>query len=127
NLASRSKKATSQVRSILAEIQQAANSTVMVTEEGSKRVESGVGQVQRIGTNIKSLHEVIVESSSAARQIAATTNQQVIGIEQIAIAMKQISKGANEGVASAKQQKVTAQSLSQLASSLNNIVHRYRL
>src|SRR5581483_2383871 len=116
NLASRSKKATSQVRSILAEIQQAANSTVMVTEEGSKRVESGVGQVQRIGSNIKSLHEVIVESSSAARQIASATTQQVTGIEQIALAMKQINQGAVESVAGAKQQKMTAQNLSQLAS-----------
>lgn len=127
NLASRSKKATSQVKSILTEIQRAADSTVLVTEEGSKCVEAGVDQVQRIGDNIKVLHKVIVESSSVARLIAATTNQQVIGIEQIAIAMKHISKGANEGVVSAKQQKATSYNLSQLAGSLNSIVHRYRL
>jgi methyl-accepting chemotaxis protein len=127
NLAARSKKATMQVRSILAEIQKAANSTVMVTEEGSKRVESGVGQVYRIGSNIKSLHEVIVESSTAARQISSATNQQVTGIEQIAIAMRQINQGTNNTVAGAKQQRVTAQNLSQLASNLNSIVQRYRL
>lgn len=127
SLAERSKKATSQVRSILTEIQKAANSTVMVTEEGSKRVESGVGQVYRIGTNIKSLHQVIVESSSAARQIASATNQQVSGIEQIAVAMKNINRGANESVAGAKQQKLTAHTLSQLATNLNGIVQRYRL
>jgi methyl-accepting chemotaxis protein len=127
NLASRSKKATSQVRTILAEIQKAANSTVMVTEEGSKRVEKGVGQVQRIGNNIKSLHEVIVESSSAARQIASATNQQVTGIEQISMAMKHINQGAIESVAGARQQKITAQNLSQLAANLNGLVQRYRL
>jgi methyl-accepting chemotaxis protein len=99
----------------------------MVTEEGSKRVETGVGQVQRIGTNIKSLHEVIVESSSAARQIASATNQQVTGIEQIAMAMKMINQGAMESVAGAREQKMTAQSLSQLASNLSSLVQRYRL
>jgi methyl-accepting chemotaxis protein len=127
NLAARSKKATTQVRSILAEIQKSASATVLVTEEGSKRVETGVNQVYRIGSNIKSLHEVIVESSSAARQIASATNQQVIGIEQIAQAMKYINQGVKEAVGSAKQQKETAGSLSLLASNLNNIVQRYRL
>ncbi|MEW6730099.1 MAG: methyl-accepting chemotaxis protein [Acidobacteriota bacterium] len=127
NLASRSKKATTQVRSILAEIQKAANSTVMVTEEGSKRVETGVGQVYRIGANIKSLHEVIVESSTAARQIASATNQQVTGIEQIAVAMRQINQGTNDSVAGARQQNITAQNLSLLAGNLNSIVQRYRL
>jgi methyl-accepting chemotaxis protein len=127
NLAARSKKATNQVRSILSEIQKAANSTVMVTEEGSKRVETGVEQVYRIGSNIKSLHEVIVESSSAARQIASSTSQQVIGIEQIAQAMKYINQGVSEAVVSAKQQKETARSLSNLAGNINNLVQRYRV
>jgi methyl-accepting chemotaxis protein len=127
NLATRSKKATLQVKNILSEIQKATNSTVIVTEEGSKYVESGVGQVYRIGSNIKSLHKVIVESSTAAKQIASTTNQQVVSIENIAVAMKQISNSANKGVTSAQQQQVTAQSLSQLANSLNNIVNQYRL
>lgn len=127
NLAARSKKATTQVRSILTEIQKAASTTVLVTEEGSKKVETGVEQVYRIGNNIKSLHEVIVESSSAARQIASSTNQQVIGIEQIAQAMKYINQGVSEAVVSARQQKETASSLSSLASNINSIVQRYRL
>ncbi|KAF0249762.1 MAG: methyl-accepting chemotaxis sensory transducer [bacterium] len=127
NLAARSKKATTQVRSILAEIQKAANSTVLVTEEGSKKAENGVEQVYRIGVNIKNLHEVILESFTAAKQIAYASTQQVTGIEQITIAMKQINQGTNETVASAKQQKATAQNLSQLANSLNNIVQKYQL
>ncbi len=127
NLAARSKKATTQVRSILAEIQKAANSTVMVTEEGSKKVDNGVDQVYRIGSNIKNLHEVIVESANAAKQIAYASNQQVTGIEQITVAMKQINQGTNESVASARQQKATAQNLSELASNLTSIVQRYQL
>ncbi len=127
NLATRSKKATSQVKSILAEIQKSANATVMVTEEGSKRVENGVDKVHHVGSNIRSLHEVIVESSNAARQIASTTSQQVIGIEHITQAMKYINQCFKEAVSNAKKQKETADGLSGLASSLNNIVQRYRL
>jgi methyl-accepting chemotaxis protein len=127
NLASQSKRATAQVHGILGEIQKATTSTVVVTEEGKKRVESGVQQVHQIGTNFNQLYQVIEESSNAAKQIAAATNQQVAGIEQVALGMRSISEAANESVAGAAQQSSTAQNLSELAISLNNIVRRYRL
>jgi methyl-accepting chemotaxis protein len=127
NLAHQSKRATAQVRGILDEIQKATTSTVMVTEEGSKRVESGVNQVHEIGTNFNRLYGVIVESSNAAKQIASATYQQVAGIEQIAMGMRAISQAANDSATGAKQQSVTAQNLSGLAASINSIVQRYRL
>jgi len=43
NLAVQSRQATAQVRSILLDIQRAINTTVMVTEEGTKVVEKGRG------------------------------------------------------------------------------------
>jgi methyl-accepting chemotaxis protein len=127
NLAHQSKRATAQVRGILDEIQRATSSTVMVTEEGSKRVESGVNQVHEIGTNFNRLYGVIVESSNAAKQIASATYQQVAGIEQIAMGMRTISQAANDSATGAKQQSITAQNLSGLAASINSIVQRYRL
>jgi methyl-accepting chemotaxis protein len=59
--------------------------------------------------------------------IAAATNQQVAGIEQVALGMRSISEAANESVTGAAQQRDTAQNLSGLANSLNGIVSRYRL
>jgi methyl-accepting chemotaxis protein len=127
NLASQSKRATAQVHGILGEIQKATTSTVLVTEEGKKRVESGVNQVHQIGTNFNQLYRVIEESSNAAKLIAAATNQQVAGIEQISLGMRSISEAANESVTGAAQQSSTVQNLSDLANSLNSIVRRYRL
>jgi methyl-accepting chemotaxis protein len=127
NLANQSKQATAQVHNILGEIQKATTSTVMVTEEGRKRVDVGVDQVHQIGANFNQLYRVIVESSNAAKQIASATNQQVAGIEQIALGMSNISQAANDSVTGAMQQSSTAQNLSALAHSLNNIVKRYRL
>lgn len=127
NLANQSKQATAQVHNILGEIQKATSSTVIVTEEGRKRVDVGVDQVHQIGTNFNQLYRVIVESSNAAKQIASATNQQVAGIEQIALGMSNISQAANDSVSGAMQQSSTAQNLSALAHSLNNIVRRYRL
>ena len=127
NLANQSKQATAQVHNILGEIQKATTSTVMVTEEGRKRVDVGDDQVHQIGANFNQLYRVIVESSNAAKQIASATNQQVAGIEQIALGMTNISQAANDSVTGAMQQSSTAQNLSALAHNLNNIVRRYRL
>jgi methyl-accepting chemotaxis protein len=127
NLAQQSKRATRQVRTILGEIRQATSSTVVVTEEGSKRVESGVQQVNEIGTNFSRLNGVIVESSNAAKQIASATYQQVAGIEQIAMGMRSISQAANDTAASAKLQSNTAANLSVLVASIHSIVKRYKL
>src|SRR5690606_16690529 len=54
-LAEQSRQATGRVRSILSEIQQATNVAVMVTEEGSKGAESGMGLVDRAGEAIRDL------------------------------------------------------------------------
>jgi len=49
NLAEQSRQATAQVRSILLDIQKAINTTVMVTEEGTKVVDQGVVQTEQAG------------------------------------------------------------------------------
>ncbi|MEQ1842291.1 MAG: methyl-accepting chemotaxis protein, partial [Verrucomicrobiales bacterium] len=79
NLAEQSKQATIQVRKILGEIQKATNSAVIVTEEGSKRVETGVELANSAGVNIHQLTEAIEESARMAKQIAASAKQQSIG------------------------------------------------
>jgi methyl-accepting chemotaxis protein len=127
NLAAQSKAATARVRSLLSEIQKATTATVMVTEEGSKRVESGAHLVQQIGENFNHLYSVIVESSNAARQIATSAHQQALGIEQIAQGMNNIAMVATQSVSSAHEQKNSAQMLSDLAHSFRGIVEKYRL
>jgi len=127
NLANESKLATAQVHTILEEVQKATASTAVVTEEGTKRVESGVAKMQQIGDSFNKLYQVITESSNAAQQIASVTHQQVTGIEQIAASMANISESANETVVSAHQQSSSAQDLSSLAACINDIVKQYRL
>jgi len=127
NLANESKRATAQVHGILDEIQKATTSTALVTEEGTKRAESGVNDIRQIGENFNRLYQVILESSNAAKQIASVTYQQVTGIEQINMGMSSISEAANESVVGAQQQSSTAQNLSSLAARMNQIVKQYRL
>src|SRR5690606_15470858 len=88
NLADQNRDATVQVREILGEIQRATNAAVMVTEEGSKGVDSGQRLVNSAGEAIRELANAIEDAATAAMQIAASTRQQTIGVDQLTQAMR---------------------------------------
>lgn len=75
-LADESKQATTKITSLIRDIQQATNSTVMATEEGSKEIELGAKIAEEINTNIESLIALINEITSSAREICADTDAQ---------------------------------------------------
>jgi methyl-accepting chemotaxis protein len=126
SLADQSKQATVQVRKILGEIQKATNSAVMVTEEGSKRADSGVDLSNRAGENIHQLTIAIEESANMAKQIAGSAKQQNAGIEQVSMGMANINKAASDTVASIRQTEQTSRGLADLARSIRETIAEYQ-
>jgi methyl-accepting chemotaxis protein len=126
-LAEQSRDATARVRDILNQIQQATNTAVMVTEEGSKGAESGMLLVERAGDAIKELARTIGEASQAAVQIAASTNQQTNGMDQLAAAMSSIKQATAQTAVSTRQAERSAQDLNEMAQQMQRAVARYRL
>jgi methyl-accepting chemotaxis protein len=127
NLAEQSKQATTQVKTILSEIQRATNTTVMATEEGTKKVDAGVALASQARQAIEQLSAVINESAQAATQMVAGGRQQVSGVEQIALAMRNINQATVQSLASTRQAEKSAQSLNDLARSLSQTVEQYQL
>jgi methyl-accepting chemotaxis protein len=127
NLAEQSKQATSQVRTILSDIQQATNTTVMATEEGTKGVEEGVQLAAQTQEVIEQLAAVIEEAAQAATQVVAGGRQQATGVEQIAVAMQSINQATVQSLASTREAEKAAQNLNDLARSLSGLVEQYRL
>ena len=121
-LAEQSKKATAQVRQILGEIQNATSAAVMVTEQGSKSVNSAIKTVNEAGATIRTLAETINEAAQTAAQIAASSGQQVTGMHQIHQAMKHINQASNQNLASTRQAEQAAQNLNHLGMSLKEMV-----
>jgi methyl-accepting chemotaxis protein len=126
NLAEQSRQATAQVRTILSEIQKATNTTVMVTEEGTKGVEEGVRLAAQAGQAIERLAEVIEESAQAAAQMLAGGRQQVAGVEQVAVAMQNINQTTVQSLSSAHQTEKAARDLNDLAQRLSGTVEQYQ-
>lgn len=75
-LADESKQATTKITSLIRDIQQATNSTVMATEEGSKEIESGVKLADNINTNVEALIGIINEVTSSAGEICVDSENQ---------------------------------------------------
>ncbi len=114
SLAEQSKQATAQVRTILMDIQKATSAAVMATEQGTKAVEAGVKQSAEAGESIRMLTESITEAAQAATQIAASSQQQLVGMDQVALAMENIKQASVQNVASTKQAETAAQNLHEL-------------
>jgi methyl-accepting chemotaxis protein len=127
SLAEQSRQATNQVRTILADIQKAASAAVLATEEGGKAVESGAGQTSVARDAIRTLYDSVSESAQAATQIAASSQQQLVGVDQVGRAMGSILEASNQNVASAKQLESAARELDALGQRLKRAVERYEL
>jgi methyl-accepting chemotaxis protein len=122
NLADQNRDATVQVREILGEIQRATNSAVMVTEEGSKGVDSGQQKVNKAGESIDELSQAIEDAAMAAMQIAASTRQQTIGMDQLTDAMRTIKHATTETVGSTMQVEASIQRLRDAAQRVNQVL-----
>lgn len=111
SLADQSKASTVQVRAILGDIQKGIHSSVLLTEEAVKRVETGRREAQEAEQTIRAMADTVQESVQAFQQIVAATNQQQIGFEQVAAAMQNIRVASEQ----------TAQGIGQLESAANNL------
>lgn len=127
SLAEQSRQATTQVRSILTDIQKSTGTAVMAIEQGGKSVEAGVRQATESGESIRVLADSVAEAAQAATQIAASAQQQLVGMDQVAGAIESIRQASAQNAASAKQTEGAAQNLVHLGQRLKLLVERYRV
>lgn len=122
SLADQSRQAAAQVRSILGEVQKATSAAVLAAERGIKSVETGSQQAFDAGEVIRKLAESLTESFQAATQIAASSQQQFVGMDQIGQAMQSVRQATAQNVAGTKQAEQAAHDLNALASRLRSLV-----
>lgn len=126
NLADQSRQATSEVRSILGDIQKSTTEAVLVTEQGSKAVGRALEAAQSAGTRIDQLAATIAASFRSAQQIQTAAHQQVQGVTQISQAMHSISEASKQTVDGTRNVETAARSLNELSGRLRDAVTRYR-
>lgn len=126
-LAEQSKEGTTKVQKILDDIQGSMNSLVMITEKGSKSVQSGIDKAQNVSKSFEVLQETITEAAKVSRQIAASSEQEDAGMKQIVEAMKNIQVVSKQNADAVVQVESAVNSLSQLSSKLKKMSSNYDL
>jgi methyl-accepting chemotaxis protein len=127
NLADQSREATVQVRAILGDIQKGINSSVMLTEEAVKRVDSGKQQADVADRTIRDMTEGIQQSVQAFQQIVAGASQQQVGFSQVMQAVRDIGQASQQTAAGTRQLEKAAVNLSALGQQLQKSVERYQI
>jgi methyl-accepting chemotaxis protein len=127
SLAEQSRQSTMQVRGILFDVQKAISSAVMATEQGNRAVETGVRLSTQAGEAIESLSASVEEATNASIQIAASSQQQLIGMEQVVRAMENVREASIQNALSTKQTEKAASDLHDLGQRMKELVSHYRI
>jgi methyl-accepting chemotaxis protein len=112
NLADRVGGSTKEVRSLIEDVRSAVNTTVMATETGSKAVDAGSRQFGDLASAFKAIASLVATTTEAAREIELSTKQQSTAVEQVNVAVANVTQASLETETSAGQ---TLQTVSQMA------------
>jgi methyl-accepting chemotaxis protein len=126
-LADQSKEAAEQVAAILNDIQKAASGAVLSTERGGKAVDSGMGLSSQSQNTIAALTKRVTESSDTASQIAASSYQQLVGIDQVAQAIESIKEATTQNVDASRQLESSTRNLTGLSGKLKALAEQFEV
>ena len=125
NLAQQSKRATAQVKEILQEIQHATHAAVLVTEQGTHAIETGVARSIEAHQSIKELSQSIARTAQSVTHIALSNQEQLVGMDQVVQAMGSVKQAASQNVEGMRQIEKAAQRLHEVGQALNGLVEQY--
>lgn len=121
-LADQSKKSAEDARCIVADIQKTTNSTIMVTEEGTKTVEKVTVLAGQVGELFSRLSEAAGTVHDNAQQVLLNARQQSSALGQVVEAVNSINAGSKETAAGLTQTKIGIQNMNRAAEDLKAIV-----
>lgn len=120
-LADESKKSAEQTAMLVADVQKATNSSIMMTEEGSHTVSEVTQLVQKVAVLFSSLASLAGSANENAQQVMLNAQQQSAAFNQVVEATNSIAAGTKETAAGISQTKVGVQSLNEAAENLKAI------
>jgi methyl-accepting chemotaxis protein len=125
SMADQSSQSTKEIIKILDDIQKATTSAVVASKQGTKSVEDGIKQTNNAGNAIQKLTESGQKALQAASQIVASSNQQVVGMNQIDNAMQNIYQAGMDNEKSMFQTESAARELNELSETLKKLLEKY--
>ncbi|HLF27132.1 MAG TPA: methyl-accepting chemotaxis protein [Anaerolineae bacterium] len=126
-LAERAATSTGEVRSIVTEMQAAANSAVVAVEAASREAARAAEQAQHASEAIDSMVEQMGESTQVAREISLATQQQQSASAQVVAAMHDLSAVTEQMAIGSHDTSTAAAQLTEVAADLTRTAGRFRV
>jgi len=120
-LADQSKKSAEQATVLVADIQKSTNSSIMMTEAGTRTVAEVTQLAQRVAELFNNLSGMAGSVNENAQQVMLNAKQQSAAFTQIVEATNNIAAGARETAAGISQTKIGVQKLNEAAENLKAI------
>ncbi|MEN6430482.1 MAG: HAMP domain-containing methyl-accepting chemotaxis protein [Coriobacteriales bacterium] len=118
---------TGEIETIMTEIQTAANDLVISTEQELKQVNVGVDLAHVTGEGLDQILETIEQTTVAAKEISAATQQQKSATEQVVNAMREVAAVAQQTAAGSRQVANAAEQLAAIAKESSHVGAAFRI
>jgi methyl-accepting chemotaxis protein len=106
---------TREISSIMTEIQSSANDLVLSTEQELRQVQSGVDLAHTTGGSLDRILDLVEQTTIAAKEISAATQQQKSATDQVVRAMREVAAVAQQTAAGSRQVASSAETLAGMA------------
>ncbi len=106
---------TSEISSIIGEIQSASTELVMSTEQEIRQVQAGVELAHKTNESLDHIVDMVERTAIAAKEISAATQQQKSATDQVVKAMREVAAVAQQTAAGSRQVASSADTLSTIA------------
>lgn len=127
HLAENVAQSTVEIRQRIVEIQTATNELVIAAEQGTKKINQGVGLSQTTQRALEQIAGSAEETTLAAEQITISTRQQRTAVEQVIEALDNLSAEVSRVAASSDQTSQIVTDLGRLSDTLNRMVALFEL
>lgn len=123
-LADESKQATTKISSLINDIEQATNSTVMATEEGTKEIEAGVDLAHNIDINISSLISIMTDLITGIEGILSSTIDQGVLSDDVIQITEKLASGLDDSINNLEENINSIKTFSEISDNLKqNIIN----
>ncbi|BAZ27515.1 methyl-accepting chemotaxis sensory transducer [Kalymmatonema gypsitolerans NIES-4073] len=117
-LADQSRKSADRIHILVNEVQAAINSTIMVTDEGTKKATQGIRLAEETGDVFINIADAVNMVFLNNQDIAMTAKQQAVAVQRVVAAMNAINLEAKETAIGISQVKEATEDLNEAAQNL---------
>ncbi len=121
-LADQSKKSAEKINTLISEVQASINSTVMVTDEGTKTAAQGINLAINTAEAFAGIERAINAVFANTQEISSSSKRQAITVQQAVAAINAINLGSQETASGVAQVKLATNELVNTTNQLQGIV-----